>query len=180
MNICIFGNHDNLRNQEIKSLCSQLAYTYSANRNACYPFSLLFTSINGRTFTRLEGMSDAAYKRWVNTEWWHDGYERLWQAQGVPQSIVEINPSVRTDQGNSEETVNSDDKPSGCEPQIAVRQHHDVIYLTADSEEELIDLKPEEIYIIGGICDHNRYKVATTSSFYIVYLIFLILESVSQ
>lgn len=34
-----------------------------------------------------------------------------------------------------------------------------VVYLTADSEEDLSELKPEETYIIGGICDHNRYKV---------------------
>jgi len=77
-----------------------LAYTYSANRDACYPFSLLFTSLNGHTFTRLEGMSDAAYKRWVNTEWWHEGYERLWQAQGVPKSIIEIDPYVKPDNEN--------------------------------------------------------------------------------
>lgn len=36
-----------------------------------------------------------------------------------------------------------------------------VVYLTADSEEELIELKEGEIYVIGGICDHNRYKVCT-------------------
>jgi Trm5-related predicted tRNA methylase len=34
-----------------------------------------------------------------------------------------------------------------------------VIYLTADSTEVLEELKEGETYIIGGICDHNRYKV---------------------
>lgn len=34
-----------------------------------------------------------------------------------------------------------------------------VVYLTADTEEELSELKEGETYIIGGICDHNRYKV---------------------
>lgn len=34
-----------------------------------------------------------------------------------------------------------------------------VVYLTADTEDELTELKPDEVYIIGGICDHNRYKV---------------------
>jgi hypothetical protein len=38
-----------------------------------------------------------------------------------------------------------------------------VVYLTADSEEELMELKEGEIYVIGGICDHNRYKVCTRS-----------------
>lgn len=35
-----------------------------------------------------------------------------------------------------------------------------IVYLTADSSEELFELNEEETYIIGGICDHNRYKVS--------------------
>ena len=34
-----------------------------------------------------------------------------------------------------------------------------VVYLTADSSEVLEELKEGETYVIGGICDHNRYKV---------------------
>ena len=33
------------------------------------------------------------------------------------------------------------------------------MYLTADATDELAELKEDEVYIIGGICDHNRYKV---------------------
>lgn len=35
-----------------------------------------------------------------------------------------------------------------------------IVYLTADAEDELMELKASETYIIGGICDHNRYKVS--------------------
>ncbi|KAJ6610410.1 guanine-1-methyltransferase-domain-containing protein [Mycena sp. CBHHK59/15] len=106
--------------KEVQSLCSQLAYTYSANRNAGHQFKLLYTSLNGKALARLESQNDAGYTRWINTEWWSDGYERLWA-----------------------------DDP-------AVKQT--VVYLTADSDEELTELKPDETYVIGGICDHNRLK----------------------
>ena len=33
-----------------------------------------------------------------------------------------------------------------------------LVYLTGDSEFELDDLSPSEVYVIGGIVDHNRYK----------------------
>ncbi|KAG5221877.1 tRNA (guanine(9)-N(1))-methyltransferase [Salix suchowensis] len=79
-----------------------------------------FLVINGRTFARLESLNDAGYKRWTNTQWWQEGYEKLW-GDGV------------TERGN-------------------------VVYLTADADYELLELKEDETYIIGGICDHNRYK----------------------
>ena len=37
----------------------------------------------------------------------------------------------------------------------------DLVYLTADSENELEDFKEEDIYVIGGIVDRNRYKNLT-------------------
>lgn len=123
--------------QEIISLCSQLAYTYSANRRSTCPFSsILFTSVNGRTHKRLEGMNKAGYKRWTNTEWWQDGYERLWS--------------------NEQASTDGEQREDGS---FKVTQEN-VVYLTADSEEELLELKEGEVYIIGGICDHNRYKVS--------------------
>ncbi|KIK67622.1 hypothetical protein GYMLUDRAFT_154603 [Collybiopsis luxurians FD-317 M1] len=102
--------------KEINSLSSQLAYTYSANRNSAYPFTLLCTSVEGRTRDRLEAINDAAYKRWSHTEWWQD----------------ELHPKKQN-----------------------------IVYLTADSEEEIEELRPDEIYIIGALVDHNRYKNLT-------------------
>lgn len=120
----------NLRTQEVISLSSQLAYTYSANRKAQCPFEhLLYTSLDGKTLTRLESVGDAGYKRWTGVEWWTESYDKLWTP------------------------------PDG---HTAV-DHGMVVYLTADSDEELMELKEGETYIIGGIVDHNRYKVCETS-----------------
>lgn len=116
--------------QEIVSLCSQLAYVYSSNRKAAQPFSSVhFTSLNGRTFSRLESQGDAAYKRWTGTKWWGEGYQSLWSSS----------TSDDTEDQFSKETM---------------------VYLTADAHDELTELKASETYIIGGICDHNRYKVS--------------------
>lgn len=82
-------------------------------------------------------MSDAAYKRWTHhVEWWTDGYDKLW-----------LHPDVIPDSADSEPIRKQKSEKK------------DVVYLTADSEEELEELKESETYIIGGICDHNRYKV---------------------
>ena len=119
------------------SLTSQLAYTYSANRRSSRPFaSVIFTSLNGRTRTRLDGQSDAGYRRWARTEWWDEGYERLWEVVGEAKTQIDEN---------------------GTEVPRYTKQN--VVYLTADSTDELTELKEDEVYIIGGKCDHNRHKV---------------------
>ena len=136
-------------------MCSQLAYTYSANRNAAYPFSLIYTSLNGRTFTRLESMNDAGYKRWTNTEWWVEGYDRLWRDER-PSQADELMPKEGT---HNEQFVTRTSSLVNQAVSTQKAPQERVVYLTADSEVELTELKAEEIYIIGGICDHNRYKV---------------------
>ncbi|KDQ08868.1 hypothetical protein BOTBODRAFT_37566 [Botryobasidium botryosum FD-172 SS1] len=125
--------------KEIQSLCSQLLYTYSSNRNAVHPFtSLLFTSLNGNTRKRLDRLGDASYMRWRgNVQWWEDGFEKLWTNEAVKQP-------------------GTDELKEGGEVERAAKES--VVYLSADAGEELSELKEGETYIIGGICDKNRYK----------------------
>ncbi|THG97485.1 hypothetical protein EW026_g4530 [Hermanssonia centrifuga] len=154
------GFDDLMSENEIKSLTSQLAFTYSANRKAPLSFSsLLFTSVNGKTHTRLESISNAAYKRWDDTEWWQEGYEKLWEAQnsgatGTQGEDKAEKEKMEVDGPQCEKPAESD--ALSRNPQMAPRES--VVYLTADAEEELTELSEGETYIIGGICDHNRYK----------------------
>ncbi|KAF6762043.1 guanine-1-methyltransferase-domain-containing protein [Ephemerocybe angulata] len=134
------GFDDLMSPKEVKSLTSQLAYTYSSNKHASFPFELLFTSLNGQTKERMESLGDSGHIRWTKTEWWQEGFERLWSGH----SAADQNPSA--------------DAPSTANPGPADAIRQKVVYLTADSEEELTVLSPDETYIIGGIVDHNRYK----------------------
>ncbi|KAI0307203.1 guanine-1-methyltransferase-domain-containing protein [Multifurca ochricompacta] len=152
------GFDDKMSDKEIISLCSQLAYVYSINRRSPNPFrSLLFTSLNGRTLSRLEKLNQAGYKRWVGTEWWSEGYDRLWV-----QTLEEFTP--RDGEGFGDATSKEDwakdnivEKSPEESLAVPVSQNR-VVYLTADSSEILEELREGETYIIGGICDHNRYK----------------------
>jgi tRNA (guanine9-N1)-methyltransferase len=148
------------------SLCSQLAYTYSANRQASFPFSLIYTSLNGRTFDRLESMGDAGYKRWTNAKWWSEGYSRLWENEDIPQSDTETAPLRPTDGEKEDPSVSATTSTKATQTHPIITRNNTskgtVVYLTADSEDELSELRPDETYIIGGICDHNRYKVTFT------------------
>ncbi|KAI6024485.1 guanine-1-methyltransferase-domain-containing protein [Pisolithus marmoratus] len=141
------GFDELMTDKEINSLTSQLAYTYSANRRASHAFSsLLFTSVNGRTKQRLDAMNDAGYRRWSNTEWWENSYERIWTQSSSPsQPPFDELTDAPTD-SSAEITADADDL------------RRSVIYFTADSEHEILELKEGETYVIGGICDHNRYK----------------------
>ena len=71
----------------------------------------------------------------MNTTWWEEGYDRLW--------------------AESSTTTEDDDRP--CVELKCPKSK--VVYLTADTDDELSELKEDEAYIIGGVCDHNRYKV---------------------
>ncbi|KAF9534565.1 guanine-1-methyltransferase-domain-containing protein [Crepidotus variabilis] len=164
------GFDDLMSEKEVTSLCSQLAYTYSCNRRASFPFSLIYTSLNGKTHQRLETLGEASYKRWSHTKWFEGDYETLWQPQpnalhfSEPKTSV-VEPAFST----STERLSSNSPPQATTSPAAVKVPNlpdlrrtspktGFIYLTADTEDELTELSPNETYIIGGICDHNRYK----------------------
>lgn len=101
-------------------------------------------------------MNDAGYTRWTRTEWWPDGYERLWRGENLSRPVGDS----ETTQASLREHIASDGElltDGGSSSEKTIQQG--IIYLTADSGEELTELNPDETYIIGGICDHNRYKV---------------------
>ncbi|EJD01535.1 uncharacterized protein FOMMEDRAFT_89981 [Fomitiporia mediterranea MF3/22] len=130
-----------MTDREVASMNSQLAFCYSANRHATCPFeTLLFTSLSGRLRTRLEEQNNAGYKRWTSCEWWDEGYERLWRDESTTENTSE-DDEVEVDKGKRSRS-----------------SKEAVVYLTADADDELEELRESETYILGGIVDRNRHK----------------------
>jgi tRNA (guanine9-N1)-methyltransferase len=113
---------------------SQLSFSYSVNRLSALPFSaLIHSSASTTTSPRLLGrLVERNIDKWSRCHWYPDLLESL-----VKQFQAEDG-----------------------EPPTGLRKGQQLVYLSADSEKELSTLSEDEVYIIGGIVDRNRYKVS--------------------
>jgi len=125
-------------------MASQLGFLYSANRASPHPFAtILHTSASESASPRLwEKLLKANCTNWTRSFWWNEDVEHL----------TKLIPSQQRDDDAGEPTAGPSLPP-------ALTSEHSLIYLSADSEYELETIKEDEVYIIGGIVDRNRYKV---------------------
>jgi tRNA (guanine9-N1)-methyltransferase len=134
-------------------MASQLCYVYSANRLAERPFqTLLHTSFSAESSPRLwEKMLKTKREVWNRCYWTEGGIDRLADRFGLSPK----------DHGSQEPDASSSSSsaPKLQLPETISPETHSLVYLSADAEEELETLSENEIYIIGGIVDKNRYKV---------------------
>lgn len=133
-------------------MVGQIGYVYSANRLSERPFkSVLHTSCSPTAAPRIwEKMQKTKYDKWTRCFWYGQGIEDLSRRFG------ESSTAATTTAGRGGESEEMD-LPSGISP-----KSHQLIYLSADSDNELETLSENDIYIIGGIVDRNRYKVSLT------------------
>ena len=103
----------------------------------------------------------------MNTQWWSEGFEKLWGGKSPPPTSVEPSEPVsshsKSDEPQAPVVVVAEMNLSAPEPSPDPERtpaQEKIVYLTADCDEELTELKQDETYIIGGIVDHNRYKVS--------------------
>ncbi|KAK9844836.1 hypothetical protein WJX74_007450 [Apatococcus lobatus] len=99
---------------ELKSMCQQIAHSYSYNVRATTPCSLHLCSFQGR-------MKDVLEKQIGGFENWL-----------IHQHALAYDEVFR-------------------------EQKDKVVYLTADSKTTLEELQPDEVYVIGGLVDRNRF-----------------------
>lgn len=107
-----------MTDKEIRSLASQLNYSYGRNRRAPRAADLYFTGFSGKLEQKMnEGI---LYSNWKNI------------------------------------TISS----AGLKETFDVA---DIVYLTSESPNDLTELDPSKVYVIGGIVDHNRLRGLTYS-----------------
>jgi tRNA (guanine9-N1)-methyltransferase len=135
-------------------MASQLGYVYSANRLAEIPFrTILHTSFSPESSPRLwEKMLKTKREVWNRCYWTEAGIDRLAEKFGESSTSGSTAPAGPGSQLELPETISP--------------ETHSLVYLSADAEEELETLAENEIYIIGGIVDKNRYKVRHRPRFF--------------
>lgn len=169
-------------------MTSQLGYVYSYNRLSSKPFrTILHTSFSPEVSPRLwEKMSKAAWDKWTRSYWWREGVDTLAKAMsdiassssGPSTGECTASTSDAEDAARSLEQAQSDPAGADVPRSVALRSFlsgpkvpstltptHKLVYLSADAQEELTTLSEDEIYVIGGIVDRNRYKVCGDASF---------------
>ena len=125
---------ENLMNErDIISLVRQIAFCYSENKKAENPFDFILYDVGDLVMQKL---LIHYFDKWT-------GVKLI--KKGEYKSIDEFLFSYNETRDVKIENFSKDK----------------IVYLTADSENEVNELKGSEVYIIGGIVDRNRFKNIT-------------------
>ncbi|ORY84412.1 guanine-1-methyltransferase-domain-containing protein, partial [Protomyces lactucae-debilis] len=122
-----------MADKEIKSMTSQLTRCYADNKAAVKTIDLIMTGI--RIAERYEKVFKNQHHNWKHFECF-------------PQDYL----SAASKQDQHGQTVRQLEVVAGLNKE-------DLIYLSADAEEDLETLEQGKTYIIGGIVDKNRHKL---------------------
>lgn len=129
-------------------MATQLGHVHSVNRTSPNPMKIIFAPLDGRLRERMDGIGGGHHLSWKRVTTLHTPLEELWQSSSASPG----SPPVETHA-----------KGKGKQRAPPHIEKDTVIYLTADSGNVLTDLDEGQTYIIGGIVDHNRYKVCKAS-----------------
>lgn len=106
-------------------------------------------------------MTSRGWQNWTRCHWREQGIDAVAKAvkdkrEGGTEPATDIlDGSQRTESEGKDLTQYL----AGPVLPPTITSEHELVYLSADAEEELTTLSENEIYIIGGVVDRNRYKV---------------------
>ena len=164
-------------------MSTQLAHVYNVNRNAVGPVDIIMTPLNGQLRGRMDALNDRDYLRWKRIRTLGVPIQALWShppnSTSLPTEDATTTSTSDTAGTAGNDTIGHTEASTSAssghdassttpadnrgEPPVPQIDQSSVIYLTADSENTLTELEEDKTYIIGGIVDHNQYKVSRAS-----------------
>ncbi|QIX00980.1 hypothetical protein AMS68_006497 [Peltaster fructicola] len=147
--IIIDCDFDDLMHEgERTSLGSQVTRSYSDNKNARFRAHLTISSFGGHLRERFDGLMEGMYKSWRGVRF-------------LETDFVDVSQQAKVwmtgDEGG--ELVGAFDKYTSDDVSIeTLKSQGEVVYLSSEADDTLLELKPFSTYIIGGLVDKNREK----------------------
>ena len=148
--IIIDCSFDNLMlDPERKSLASQITRSYSDNHRAPFKSHLTLSSFGGHLKERFDTVLSGHHRNWKGVRFLEDDF---------PEAASQATEWMRADQGGKLAGAFAPKDANQNRDEGKSSDGEDIIYLTSDSPNTLVELKPYSTYIIGGLVDKNRHK----------------------
>ncbi|KAK5008739.1 hypothetical protein LTR28_003564 [Elasticomyces elasticus] len=138
-----------MRDNERISLAAQITRSYSDNRNSHLRAHLAVASFGGKLRHRFDTVLNKHYEGWKGVKFLEGDFVEA--AEKAKEWMADSTYNTLT--GPLTNSVG--DTPDAHEK---AKQEGEIVYLTSDSDDTLIRLKPYSTYIIGGLVDKNREK----------------------
>ncbi len=136
------GFEEQMLEREVKSLVQQVLYSYGANRKAATPWQIFLTSLQPESVQAAQLNKLSGFRSWAGVTAHAEDYLTLATPPGAAAA-----GTATGDEG-------------GTRPTCLFAKER-LVYLTADSPNEIDRIVPGDVYILGGIVDRNRYPNIT-------------------
>lgn len=131
------------------SLASQLTRCYSDNKNAHFRAHITICSFGGKLRERFDTILNRNYESWRGV--------RAFDCDFV-EAAEKAKEWMTTEKGGSMKGHFAKYADLDNEALTKLKHEGEVVYLTAEGDEDITELKPYSTYIIGGLVDKNREK----------------------
>ena len=140
---------------EVKSVGSQVTRCYSDCHRASFQARLVVTGFGGRLKERFEGPLEGNHLGWKGVRFSEEGWFDLVSRERRTEE--DLKGAVLG--GAFQKFADPSSLGGGeREERESLTEQAEIVYLTSESENTLLELKPYSTYIIGGIVDRNRHK----------------------
>ncbi|EME39738.1 hypothetical protein DOTSEDRAFT_158271, partial [Dothistroma septosporum NZE10] len=131
------------------SLASQITRCYSDNKNSTKRAHITIASFQGELRKRFDTVLERNYDSWRGVRVFDEDF--LETAEKAKEWMA-------ADEGGAMTGSFSKYADLAGEELQKLKDEGEVVYLSSEADEDLIELKPFSTYIIGGLVDKNREK----------------------